>query len=70
MNQETNDNIKRHFERQLEAHGAAFLLAQTNPQLAKLYGKYWQAIHAVIAVATFFAVSDESKAAMPRLVPG
>lgn len=69
MNQEARDNIKRHFERQIEAHGAVFLLAQANPQLGKLYGKYWQTVHVVIAVATFFAVLNERNAAMPRLLP-
>ena len=69
MNRETRDNIKGHFERQIEAHAAAFLLAQANPQLGRLYGKYWQTVHVVIAVATFFAVLNERNAAMPRALP-
>ena len=69
MNQKTSDHIKRHIERQIEAHGAVFLLAQANPHVAKHYYKYWQTVHVAIAVATFFSVLGQQKAARPPLLP-
>ena len=68
MNQETSDKIKGHLERQAEAHLAALLLANTNPQLGKLYREYWQPIHMVIAAVTFLAVLAEHDAVKPRLL--
>ena len=69
MNQEMDETIRRHFMRQMEVHGAVFVLANTNPGLGKAYGRFWQPIHLLAAVLAFFATVAEERTATSVSLP-